>query len=1006
LHADKLNSFWSKVFASRKLLEFSGVKKTSGFLNREKAGLVRFSVLALLLVACVGGATADKSYTYPGAGESSADMIDGGKSGWAGMPITPSGSSIELKYVDLYNEIEGDTVVLVNQDTNTVLHEITAGSDIADFPDTVLESGTTYLVLYDVGGQNNGDLYHYSTTQDYPYGNSDFDTNTRMYQCNKDGSGCSTYNGNNYIYVFHTLNYIANQAPQFNSSSVSPDPPLIGENVSYGAEVFDSGGSIDYTNLTVEYGGSTVVSDAQRSGSTTPEWNDIYTPSSGDKWLNATFEVVDDAGATTTTEINRYLSDDAPSVTLNDPGNQTYYKYGVPLSVSVSDSDSEPNEDWSCTVDKDGSQVDSFNLKEGTNSSYSSTVSSDLGTHSVDVSCSDGSGNTDTASKSYTVRAYELQSVYGADPVYETENRTFDADLKTGSMVNSVDFSLNYDGSTVDAESLSSTGVETLRPDLRHEVPLVDSNQTSKNWDISFDVNKTDFQSSSTSILSDSSSSQSQEVLWSYWIQNANTNPANGKYIETENFKHEVKIGTETKKAEISGTTQYSRNSETDQMMVTQNTTDSTSLQGNIDVGKAENFNQSSFQTSSDIKIMFNGDSRTLSTGQDNVEVYRIQLFDEANPGSLSTSEALNFDVQYEETNKEVNTRFTMDLSVWKNRDEKIRRFNFQNDPASEHSFHIYPEWASYNIRTLTYPDETKFDLIQYWNDDKDYVRRSYFFPQTQTINNQTTTIPLRTINRTESTRIDFELLTSEGNPAENVYCRVDRKFGGGDFSTVFMIKTGSQGRGQSFAEVNEIYYSFTCYKNGEVVETFPSQIMQNPMVLTLGQTQVETVLDYKDSFDASCTSNETRITCDYQSQSEKMSEARLTLERLEPVNNMQVCSKTSETITGELACNQLNTTENDYRYTVTGEYPGSSIVGASGSTGATNSGMGAGGLILTMFIFLFTYAATSFNVPLGIGVGTISLLLSSSVGLWVLTPTMRATLIAVALIAGLVTRR
>jgi len=76
------------------------------------------------------------------------------------------------------------------------------------------------------------------------------------------------------------------------------------------------------------------------------------------------------------------------------------------------------------------------------------------------------------------------------------------------------------------------------------------------------------------------------------------------------------------------------------------------------------------------------------------------------------------------------------------------------------------------------------------------------------------------------------------------------------------------------------------------------------------------------------------------------------------------------------------------------------------GQTSEGSASYRAAGILLTLVIFLFPYAATSFNVPLGIAVGTLSLLLSSLAGVWVLTPTMRATLIAVAIIAGLVTRR
>jgi len=791
-----------------------------------------------------------------------------------------------------------------------------------------------------------------------------------------------------------------NSLPTFNSTSVSPDPVLIGESVSYGAEVFDSDGSISYTNLTLSYGGSTVLSDEKRTG-TTPEWNDIYKPSSGNKWLNATFETVDDDGATTTTELNRYLTDTAPAVNIKDPANQTYYSYDNPVEVSVNGGDSNPDEEISCTTYLDGNQVENFTGTEPF--THTSTVSADLGSHEYEVTCSDPAGNSQTESVNYEVEDWRTETVYSDSQAYETVNKTFEHDLKTGSMVEDVEFDLVYSGSEVASQKISSTGIQTIRPNLKHEIPLVSSNKTSKNWRVDFTVNRSLFTGGYTQ-ESLQTSQQSQEVLWSYWIKNHDTVPGNGNYIETEDLKHQVTVGRESGKASLQGSTIYQRNGETVSMQKNSSASSETEFEGVVDVGKADSFNQSTFQVSSSIDISFNGKSRSLTTGNDPVNVYKIKLTDGST--SLNTAKALEFDVNYEEDNYDTETRLTMDLSVWKNRDELIRRYKFKKDAAQEHSFHIYPAWAEYKIRTLPYPEETKFDLIQYWNQDTLKVRRSYFFPTTQTISNETTSVPLKTLNSTEASRIDFTVKDSAGQAAKNTYCRVDRKFGGGDFETVFMIKTGNQGNAQSFAEVNEIYYSFTCYKDGEIVETFPSQIMQDPMLLTIGEQETESSLDYQSQFDSSCTFNQSQISCSYQSSSEKLKDAELTVDRLEPVQDKQVCRKTSPTITGELTCNGLNTSENNYEYRVEGNYPSSKVYGSTGVTGTSSSSYGSAGILLTLVIFLFTFAATSFNIPLGIATGTVSLIFSSIAGFWVLTPSMRATLIALAIIAGVVARK
>jgi hypothetical protein len=962
-------------------------------LHEDKSVVVRFSVLAVLTVGLVGGASAVNWEVQKEFANSSSTQSE--------------------RLADLNPNIEGYVSAITiehnwgSSQSGTI--EVRRSSDdveISSFDVDMPNSNTMYTFNlsennYSEMMQPGQDYYLYSLT-----------TNGALHvleSVSRSGKGFDATripgrdSGSEDAMIEYT--YIGNSNPKFNSSNISPDPPQIGEPVSYSAEVYDPDGSVDYTNLSLSYGGSTMLSDEQRTGTTSPVWNDIYTPSSGNKWLNATLETVDDQGAVTTTSIDRYLSDTAPTVSCSNPGNTTYYKYGVPVDCSVSDSDSEPNEDWTCTVDKDNTQVDSFYLKEGTNSTYTDTVRSDLGSHTAEISCTDGSGNTGTDSESYTVEDFEIEGTSTNSPVYETTNQSFTADIKAGDMVNSVETSLYWDGNLKDTETISNSGVNSFSQILRHETPLVQNNDTGKDWNFKIKYNYTDFNGNNqTGSLN--STEKTQQILWSYYLQQSFFTPDN-KYIETEDLQHNTRIHTETKKADLSGVTTYKRDSSTDSMdLVDSNTTQST-LRGVIDTGLADSFNQSQFDAESEVTVDFNGNTRTINTGNDQLQLYRIQLFDTANPGSLNTEKTLEFDIDYEEEGYDTKAEFTMDLSVWKNENEKIRRFQFQEPEAETHAYHIYPAWASYTIQTKPYPEQTKFDLIQYFNPDDNKVRRSYFFPVPQTISNQTTTVPLKTINESEATQIDFEVTQSGGQPAENVYCRVDRKFGGGDFETVFMIKTGSQGNSQSFAEVNEIYYSFTCYKNGEIIETFPAQIMQNPMILNIGETQTETQLDYSEQFDADCSFNQTSISCGYQSQSEDLEQAVLQVDRIEPVTDIQVCNKSSPTATGTLTCNGINTSEDSYRYSLTGEYPGGiNILGDSGKTGNQGSQYGAAGILLTLMIFLFVFAATAFNAPLGIALGTLSILFSSVAGFLALTPAMRATLIGLAILSGVLAHR
>jgi len=569
-------------------------------------------------------------------------------------------------------------------------------------------------------------------------------------------------------------------------------------------------------------------------------------------------------------------------------------------------------------------------------------------------------------------------------------------------MVDNVYFELYYDGVKVNETDKDSSGVGSLAANLEHTVGLVSSNQTTENWRIDYTVNYTTVDGVQQTI-SDSTGQQTQHVLWSYYIESHDTVPADGDYIEREDLEHEVVMHTETKKADLEGVTTYTRDSATAEMSVDLSQTKSSTLRGVIDTGRADTFNKSQFAASSEITVSFNGGSRSLTTGQDQVNVHKIVLTD--GNSSLNTSKALQFNIFYEELGDKVNTSLAADLSVWKT-GEVVRRYQFERDPAKSHPIYIYPSWAEYNIETRPYPDQTKFDLIQYFNDETNKVRRSYFFPMKQQISNNLTKVPLYTNNKSEVDRINFELTTSEGDVAKNVYCRVDRKFPGGNFKTVFMIKTGSQGKSQSFAEVNEIYYAFTCYKNNEVLDKFPAQLMESPMRLQLGGESTDTTLDYYQKFDTSCNTNNTAVTCDYTSSTEALEEAVLTVERQEVKQDVTVCEESSPTVTGQLQCDGLNASKHYYSYNIQADFGTTTAPGETGFLGQEGKAFPGVGIFIVVIIFMLVTAATAFNLVIGIGSGTLVFLLTSQLNWIVLTPSQKATLIAVAIVAGVSARQ
>jgi hypothetical protein len=371
-------------------------------------------VLALLVVGLVGGASASETASIQGVD----DQQEGTQSGnaYAGFRITVE-EDIELLSVNAHDYLENSGTAYVYRNGN-LIDSASVGSDVADFSGSPpkLEGGKTYEVI------------HPSSTTPFHSTSGGFDKDAVNYDqyiqsCDSDGTNCGIGGGTGYTRNFWELSYnILNSPPQFNSTSVDPDPPLIGENVSYSAEVFDSDGSVSYTNLTLEYGGSTVLSDVQRGGTTTPEWNDIFTPQTGDKWLNATFEVVDDAGAVTTTEINRYLTDSNPNVTINKPDTSIKDSNTVSWNVSTENKDSKPNESLDLKIYKNGNLENTYSITEGDTQTGSLTYNDGTG-QTFKAEAVENDGDTDTETVKFDVDTTPPQ-IDILHPVNSSDTRT------------------------------------------------------------------------------------------------------------------------------------------------------------------------------------------------------------------------------------------------------------------------------------------------------------------------------------------------------------------------------------------------------------------------------------------------------------------------------------------------------------------------------------------------------------------------------------------------------
>ena len=134
-----------------------------------------------------------------------------------------------------------------------------------------------------------------------------------------------------------------NKAPQFNSTSISPDPPLIGENVSASFNVSDSDGNVSEVLVEVFESGSEVANRTQSysSSSVSDTFSDLY--NINDANYTFYYTVTDNDGAQSVTTIERQVEEPPdsapPNISYNpDATNSgTYSRDWIFANYSASD---------------------------------------------------------------------------------------------------------------------------------------------------------------------------------------------------------------------------------------------------------------------------------------------------------------------------------------------------------------------------------------------------------------------------------------------------------------------------------------------------------------------------------------------------------------------------------------------------------------------------------------------------------------------------------------------
>jgi hypothetical protein len=713
----------------------------------------------------------------------------------------------------------------------------------------------------------------------------------------------------------------------------------------------------------------------------------LFTVDESDVYYNLTLTVTDDDGATATYNDNQFIQDLAPEINITAPDNRTFFDYNQSYEVLIeNDGDNVPQEDITCSIYNNGNLTTTKNLEEGSNNNktVNGTHRNGLGTHTFKASCSDPAGNTKNKSVSYTVDNFEFNSLASGDPVYETINESFSSDQDVGSMVNEIEYKLYYESNQTDSATTNYNS-KTLgdTTSLYHEIPLVSTDGTNKNWYVKADINYTDV-NGNTQTQNIQSSTKSQTVNHAYKFGSHNL--VDGfTQLEASTLEYTAKIANQT--TGINGQLN-------NEQATFKQTTETRSLTKN-DLEFTTDFdsdlitsNQETHDIQTNITFNFNGNTRKIT---DSKTVTLDKMVIDKSTGQKT----LSLTTKDEEDGSTVTSDIDMGLTVNNpDQEDKTREYKFQLTGSSTHDLFIQPSYAEVTGNAFNK------NTIEYQDTNQNYGLRRYYL-QDETLNNQTSNINLYLLNKTDSVSIDLELLDSDLNPLPNHLVRIQRQFAGGDDKIVAKTKTGSpDGIGSVKLDPDQRYKYIIYNEEGTLVETIgPQEITSTQVTL---QLDAETVPSTEKTVDELKILNTqlsgSSASLKYSSGSEKLNNIELKVVKDSFFDDQVIDQANSTQLSNTLTVDGFNATEQELAVQASAEFGSGTVQVYQESFGTTQNSYGQGGIFMSLLLFLTMTFSGLWKPSAAIGMGTIAIIvLSIFTGFMPMTQTGLIAIISIA---------
>jgi len=768
-----------------------------------------------------------------------------------------------------------------------------------------------------------------------------------------------------------------NSPPQFSSTSVSPDPPLIGQTADFSYTASDPDGSISSVDLVLKDDGTTVFTGSKSSASATFSPPDQLTQ--GD--ITAEFTATDNKGATDTTTLTRTLTDTAPSVSVGAPNGDVFdYDAGIQVTAS-DDGDSRPNEDLSCTTSLDSSQIDTRTVTEGT--TFTVNERADLGNHTASATCTETDDQQqDTGSTSFTTKAFEFNSISGAANSVETTNETFEANVRHGDMVESVDYTLNWNQSTETFSETYSSGGSSLET-TQFTIPLARTDQETVQYDFQAQVNLSDI-NTGTETQSKTSSSKSQTVNFAY--ENPQVQLSTTDVIEDTGFTADLDFTNNLAVAPADLSAETSFNGAT-----------KTGFSPEFTAPLVNDANKS-FTVTGNLKPSFQGRSDTRPATTQDVRVFRKILTDCTNAVKGVNGPQAQKIVLKNETEQSV--RVTGDIE-----------YNYDvSAPGSSHTRnYAFTETNTQTATTCLYPDFAEYQISGPVSYEASGFGKRVFPVQNTTITNSSTTLPLFLLPDTESTDTVIRVETPSGSPIDGTVKVLRFDVGTNTFTTAAKLETGSDGEAEVGLEDGAFYEFVVQNQDGDVIftrdqEQFTPQTVPATVTLTVGQ-ELPDFVENQDGFtfkveEIKNNGNITGLEATVNHDTAALQNATLKVDKNAVIGENTICRKTVQTSASTLFCDFNETAEgNQFSFVLSSFVQGDKFVLQTGSIDKTKGLFGINQVFAGFLVFM-SLSAFGFVTPrLTVMFSTAGVIAAYTLGLISVGVGAMASLVAVALI-------